>query len=99
MQRRTNYKDEKTNYNTKSFKVIEASSYDGAVVVDNIFTLELEILTPYALKGLLLTKKHVGPFLRVLKGTSKTKLEGAIQYYHDQVIEEYDEKSTRKEGA
>ena len=71
-------KDDKTNYETKSFKVIEASGYDDSVVFDTILTIDLDILSMYALKGLLLTKNNLGLFSRVLKGTANTQLEEDI---------------------
>ena len=89
-------KDYKVNHKTKSFKVIETFGYNGAVVVDTLRTLDVDILTLYALKGPLLVEKHLILFLRVLKGMVKTQSEESIRDFQNQVIEEYDEKATQE---
>ena len=66
----TIYKVGMTNYETKSFKVIEIFGYNGAAIVETLSTLYLHIFTPYALKGPLLIKKRLGLFSRMLKGTT-----------------------------
>ena len=72
-------KDNKTKYDTNRFKVIETFSYSSAAVVDMLRAIDLEIFTPYSLKGLLFTKKRLGIFLRVLKGTEKTQFKEATR--------------------
>ena len=43
--------------------------YNGATMAEKLQNVNLDTFTLYALKGLLLTKKRLGLFLRVLKGT------------------------------
>ena len=62
-------KENKTNYKTKSFKVIKAFGYNGATMAEKLQNVNLDTFTLYALKGLLLTEKRLGLFLRLLKGT------------------------------
>ena len=85
-------KDDKTNYETKSFNVIEIFGYNSAAVVEILCDLDLEIFTPYALKGPLLIRKGLGLFLRFLKGTAKTQFEEAIRDFQNQVLDEYNDK-------
>ena len=75
----TIYKDDKKNYKTKGFKVIETCGQNGAAKVKKLCALDLVILTTYALKVPLITSKHLGLFYRVLKGTAKTQSEEAFQ--------------------
>ena len=62
-------KDDKTNDKTKSFKVIKAFGYNCATMAEKLQNVNLDTFTLYALKGLILTEKNLGLFLRVLKGT------------------------------
>ena len=66
-------KDDKKNYDTKSFKVIENFGYNGTSVFEMLRVIDQDIFTPYALKGPLLIEKWLRLFLRVLKGTSNTQ--------------------------
>ena len=42
-------KDNRTNYKTNGFKVIEIISYNGESVVEKICAIDLDIFTAYAL--------------------------------------------------
>ena len=89
-------KDERTNCNTNSSKIIDTVGSNSTDVVETICAIELYIFTPYALKGSLLTKKHPKLFSRVLKGTAKIQLEEAIQNFQNQVLDEYYEEATQE---
>ena len=71
-------KDNKANYETKSFKAIETFSYNGAAEVETLHDIDLEILTLYALKGPIFIEKCLRLFSRVLKGPTKTQFEEDI---------------------
>ena len=69
----TTSKNNKTNYETKIFKVIETFA------VDKLHALNLDIFTSYALKGPFLIKESLGILSRVLKDMAKMQFEEAIQ--------------------
>ena len=49
--------ENKKNYDTKSFKVIETFGYNGTSVFEMLRVIDPDIFTPYALKGPLLIEK------------------------------------------
>ena len=63
--------EDKTNYKTNIFNVIETFSYNGTAVVETPHAINLDIFTPYALNIPLLVKKRLGLFSRVMKGIKK----------------------------
>ena len=72
-------KDDKTNYETKFFQVIEIFGYNGTAVVNTLRAIELDIFTLYDLNIPIPVEKRLGLFLRVLKGTTKPRFEEAIR--------------------
>ena len=92
----TSSKDDKINYKTKSFKVIENFGYNRAAVVKTLCDVYLEIFTAYALKCPLLTNKNLWLFLKVPKGTAKVQFEEAIRYFQNKLLKEYDDEATRE---
>ena len=89
-------KENKTNYDINIFKVIETFGYNGAVMVETLCALDLYIFMPYTLKVPLLIKKCHGIFSRFLKGTATTQFKEAIWDCQNQVLKEYNDKSTRE---
>ena len=88
-------REDKMNYDTNSFKVIETFGYNGAAMVETLHALELEIFTPYALKGLLIPKKPLIIFSRLLKVTANTQFKEANWDFQNQILKEYDDKATQ----
>ena len=64
-------------------------------MVETLHALELDISTPYALKGQLIVKKRLGILSTLLKVTAKTQLEEAIKYCQNQVLKYYSDEETQ----
>ena len=64
-------KEDKMNYETKSFKFIKTFGYNGAVVVETLRALGLDLFTPYLLNIPLPVENYISLFSRVLEGITK----------------------------
>ena len=91
----TIYKDDKKNYETKSFKIIETFGYNSVAMVKTLHILDLDISTIYALNGPLLIKKLLGIILRLPKGMVKRQLKKDNQDVQNQVLNLYYGKEIR----
>ena len=91
----TIYKDDKKNYETKSFKVIETFGYNIVAMVEMLHILDLDISTLYALNSPLFINKLLWIFSRLLKVMVMTQLKENIQDCQNQVLKKYDDKATR----
>ena len=87
-------KDDRTNYKTNGFKVIEIISYNGESVVEKICAIDLDIFTAYALNIPLLVEKVLILFSRVPKGTAKTQSEEATGDCQNKLLGNYDDEAT-----
>ena len=60
-------------YTRNSYKLTKTLGYNGASVVQKLHTLDLDIVTPYAVNIPLLVDKRLGLFSRILEALLKRR--------------------------